>query len=104
MSDYSPLGLLFDSAGIGEWAVLGVVALIVYGPHRLPAMARQLGRLLSRLQQAADLFRLQLMSFEKDVEEQTKQADQPDRQARPGLTDSPDGGDEQRSPTEERKP
>jgi sec-independent protein translocase protein TatB len=37
------------NVGIGEIAVIILAVLIVFGPHRLPEMARQAGRFLGRL-------------------------------------------------------
>lgn len=39
--------------GLGELLVIGVVALLVIGPERLPATAAQAGRMLRSLQEAA---------------------------------------------------
>ncbi len=64
-----PAALILDSVGAGEWLVLLAVVLILCGPQRLPALARKIGRLLARLQQAADIFRLQLMSLEEEEPE-----------------------------------
>ncbi len=77
MAGAMPTAFVFDSIGIGEWLVLLALVLIVYGPRRMPEMARKLGRLLARAQRAADLFRLQLMSLERDAE----LTEEPDSQA-----------------------
>jgi sec-independent protein translocase protein TatB len=37
------------NVGIGEIAVIVLACLVVFGPHRLPEMARQAGRFLGRL-------------------------------------------------------
>ena len=59
-----PAAFLLDSVGSGEWLLLAVVILIVYGPRRLPEMARKIGHLLAQLRQAADSFHDQLMSLD----------------------------------------
>ena len=55
-----PLALLLDSVGPGEWLLLFLVALVVYGPRRLPGLARNLGRWISRINQAAEQLREQV--------------------------------------------
>lgn len=56
---------VFDRVGAGEWLVLMVVILVVFGPRRLPELARKLGRALEQLRHAADQFRDQLMSLDQ---------------------------------------
>ena len=50
--------------GFGEFLVIGVVALVVFGPDRLPEFARQAGRFVRQLrqfsQQARDDIRSEL--------------------------------------------
>jgi Sec-independent protein translocase protein TatA len=55
-----PLALLLDSVGPGEWLLLFLVALVVYGPRRLPGLARNLGRWIARINQAAEQLREQV--------------------------------------------
>ena len=49
MRDAPPRPFMFD-IGLSEIVVIGVVALIVIGPERLPKTARMLGHLFGRLQ------------------------------------------------------
>ena len=44
---------MFNNLGWGESAVLLVLALLVFGPERLPRMAAQAGRLVRQLKQMA---------------------------------------------------
>lgn len=64
------LAFLFDSVGFGEWFVLLAVVLIVVGPNRLPETARKIGRVYSRLRQAADSFKRQLMEMDSELDRQ----------------------------------
>lgn len=54
-------------AGMGEYLLLLLVVLLVYGPRRLPDIARRLGHLRLRMQQAADGFRDQILRLEDDA-------------------------------------
>ncbi len=73
-----PLALLFDSVGTGEWLLLLVVILIVYGPKRLPEIARTLGGWLAKLHRAADLLREQLTDLETESRSDGTDAPQPE--------------------------
>ncbi len=63
-----PVVGLLPSVGFGEWVILFVVLLVVYGPHRLPDLARRLGRLLAQWQRAADQLRMQFMAIAQEEE------------------------------------
>lgn len=45
--------LAISAPGFGEVVALAVLALLIFGPERLPGMARSAGRALSRLRQEA---------------------------------------------------
>lgn len=47
-------------AGLDEWALLGVIAFLLFGPKRLPEIARTIGRTLEKIRRAADDFRQQV--------------------------------------------
>lgn len=83
-----PVAFVFDSIGIGEWLVLLALVLIVYGPRRLPEMARKLGRLLAQAQRAADQFRLQLMALEREDDDPEEQSP-PEAAAEPTAAEPP---------------
>lgn len=47
---------MLGSIGFGELLFIGVVVLIIFGPHRLPEIARRAGDLLSRARAATKEF------------------------------------------------
>lgn len=55
------LGFLGGSTGTGELLLLFAVILVLFGPRRLPEMARLVGRALHELRRAAQDFRDQVM-------------------------------------------
>ena len=64
----TPLALLLESVGAGEWLLILAVILIVYGPARLPEMARRLGHWVARFQKSADSFRAHVADLALDAE------------------------------------
>ena len=55
----------FFGTGLDEWAVLGAICFLLFGPKRLPEIARTLGRTLEKLRRAADDFREQLAHLDE---------------------------------------
>jgi sec-independent protein translocase protein TatB len=53
---------MFGSLGWGEFLALAVIALFVFGPERLPKVAREAGRMLRQLREMANGARNQLRS------------------------------------------
>jgi sec-independent protein translocase protein TatA len=66
--------------GIGylELLLLFAVILVLFGPSRLPVIARQLGRLFDQLRRGAMLFQHNLMALEDEVSETPGSSDDPD--------------------------
>ena len=56
---------IFEFLGTSELLVILVVALIVFGPRKLPQMSRKLGRSLSEFKRASEDFK---HTWEKEVE------------------------------------
>jgi sec-independent protein translocase protein TatA len=57
--------LIFESIGAPELLVILVVALIIFGPRKLPQLAQSLGRSLSEFRRASDEFK---RTWEREVE------------------------------------
>ena len=65
---------MFGSIGMPELLVIFVIALVVFGPRRLPEICRSLGRTMNEFKRASSELR---ETFEREVEldaERTKQA------------------------------
>ena len=62
-----PQAFLFGGTGGGELAVIFIVILLLFGPRKLPEMARMIGRILSQLRNASNDFRDQVMDIEEDA-------------------------------------
>ncbi len=68
MSTMYPLLFLAGSPGPLELLVIFAVVLVLFGPRKLPDIARSIGRMLNELRKASDDFRSQVMSIEDTVE------------------------------------
>lgn len=57
--------------GVGylELLLLFALILVLFGPDRLPALARKLGHLLEQLRKSASMFQQNLLSMDDDVTE-----------------------------------
>ncbi|MCO6511578.1 MAG: twin-arginine translocase TatA/TatE family subunit [Aridibacter famidurans] len=49
--------LILESIGTQELILIGIIALIVFGPRKLPQMARKLGGMLTELRKVSNDFR-----------------------------------------------
>ncbi len=58
--------------GIGgqEIVIIGVLFLIIFGPSKLPQMARDLGRFVSDARRSMDEFKGELLSGDDEEEDQ----------------------------------
>lgn len=64
--------------GMADTLILMVLALVVFGPRRLPQIGRQLGRLMYEFRKASNDFKFQM-------EEELRQAEEADRRKREEL-------------------
>lgn len=82
------LAFIFDSAGLDEWAFLGAILFLLFGPKRLPEIARTIGRTLEKLRRAAEDFRGQLARLDESAPSSKLQAQPPSAPIR-SETDAP---------------
>ncbi|MEI8243629.1 MAG: twin-arginine translocase TatA/TatE family subunit [bacterium] len=67
-----PCPAFLFGTGLDEWALLGVIAFLLFGPKRLPEIARTIGRTLEKLRRAADDFREQVSHLDDPPEPGTR--------------------------------
>jgi TatA/E family protein of Tat protein translocase len=65
MNTFLPIGFLGGGAGGGEIILIFVVVLLMFGPKRLPQIARMIGKTLDELRRASQDFKDQIMSIDE---------------------------------------
>ena len=76
---------MFGSIGMPELIIIFVIALIIFGPRKLPELGRSLGKSLSEFKRASNELR-QTLDEEIRVEEQQPKA--PSKPAEPHPNDA----------------
>lgn len=57
--------LIFESIGMSELVLIGIVALIIFGPRKLPQIARKAGKTMNELRKVTGEFK---ETWEKEIE------------------------------------
>ena len=101
-----PLLFLAGSPGPLELLVIFAVVLVLFGPRKLPEIARSIGRMLHELRKASDDFRSQIMSIEETVEKHVDEVVAPSDAAAPpsAAPDVNQGGETQADDTDSGRP
>src|SRR5271169_3260763 len=68
----APLPIELASLGMADTLILMVLALVVFGPRRLPLIGRQIGKLMYEFRKASNDFKFQM-------EEELRSAEEADR-------------------------
>lgn len=74
--------------GMPELIVIFVIALVVIGPHKLPELAKSLGRGLAEFKRATEDFKQSVQEESRAVEEKERPA-QPEESAEAQEKDEP---------------
>lgn len=71
--------ILYSAFGVGETIFLFLLALVVFGPKRLPEIGRQIGKIYGEFRRASNEFKFQIEDELRKAEEPT-----PQRKIEPG--------------------
>jgi TatA/E family protein of Tat protein translocase len=71
---------MFGSIGMPELIIIFVIALIIFGPRKLPELGKSLGRSLNEFKKASNDLQ-NTLEQEIKLEEQKEQRDQRDKEA-----------------------
>ncbi len=66
--------LIGESLGMQELILIGVIALIIFGPRKLPQIARTIGKTMAEFRKATNEFK---STWEKEVDFEGLEADEP---------------------------
>ena len=87
----TPPAIAFASIGMADSLILLVMALVVFGPRRLPQIGRQMGKLMYEFRKAANDFKFQM-------EEELRVAEEADRRKREAAAPAPSTGPAETKP------
>ena len=61
--------------GMQEMVIIGLLFLVIFGPKKLPGMARDIGRFVNEARRSVEEFKEDLVSEEEDGQEPRKSRD-----------------------------
>lgn len=85
--------------GIPEMIVIGVLALLIFGPRKLPELGRSVGRALAEFRRASNDIRATIEDEVRELERHTREATQ-EPPAGPGALAPPEPDAVPRAPEE----
>src|SRR5579859_4513556 len=75
-----PPPIQFASLGMADSLILMVLALVVFGPRRLPQIGRQIGKLMYEFRKASNDFKFQMEEELRNAEEADRRKKEEERQ------------------------
>jgi TatA/E family protein of Tat protein translocase len=98
--------------GFSEMLVIFILALLIFGPRKLPELGRALGKALAEFRRASTDFRLAIEDEMREIEHQAREIEQqardavspPEQSLGAGLIAPSPPADAAQARTEEKKP
>jgi sec-independent protein translocase protein TatB len=82
----TPQTIQFASIGMADSLILMVLALVVFGPRRLPQIGRQIGKLMYEFRKASNDFKFQMEEELRNAEEADRRKEEEERQRQLALS------------------
>ena len=76
----TPLPIEYANLGMADSLILMVMALVVFGPRRLPQIGRQIGKLMYEFRKASNDFKFQMEEELRNAEEADRRKKEEERQ------------------------
>lgn len=76
----APLTIEYASLGMADSLILMIMALVVFGPRRLPQIGRQIGKLMYEFRKASNDFKFQMEEELRNAEEADRRKKEEERQ------------------------
>ena len=76
----TPPPIEFANLGMADSLILMVMALVVFGPRRLPQIGRQIGKLMYEFRKASNDFKFQMEEELRNAEEADRRKKEEERQ------------------------
>ena len=61
---------MFGSIGISELLIIFLIALLIFGPRKLPELGKSIGRALFEFKKASNEFQKTITELNKEIEEE----------------------------------
>jgi sec-independent protein translocase protein TatB len=75
----APLTVAYASLGMADSIILMIMALVVFGPRRLPQIGRQIGKLMYEFRKASNDFKFQMEEELRNSEEADRRKKEEER-------------------------
>ena len=96
--EISPLAFIGATPGPFELMILFGAVLLLFGPKRLPELARTIGKVMFELRKASNDFKSQVMDIENSIDAEFKELDKEVRDLQVGRGSNFDVVEEERCP------
>lgn len=63
---------MFGNIGISELLIIFIIALLIFGPRRLPELGRSIGKALFEFKKASNEIQKNISELNKEIEEEAK--------------------------------
>jgi TatA/E family protein of Tat protein translocase len=80
---------MFSMPGTGEWIIIFIVALLLFGPKKLPELAKGIGKALNEFKSAQREFQDEIRRAEYAVKEEPRKLPMPARTPDPVPASAP---------------